>query len=86
MGYGERGFGFSLNFAKKSVRQMHIYGIFSNISNVKVRFFKCKCMSFSFDSWFPRRSRDVYMGSLARSVQEFWLIKDFPPAEMITEP
>jgi len=42
--------------------------------------FKCKGMflSFSFDSLLSPASRDVFTGSLARSVQELWLIKGLP--------
>jgi len=40
--------------------------------------FKGMFWSFSFDSLLSRASRDVFTGSLARSVQELWLIKGLP--------
>ena len=61
----ERVFRFLPKFSETFVRQLHKYEFFSNISNVKVYF--CQV------PWIPcvsQACRDVFTGSLARSVQE----------------
>jgi len=40
-------------------------------------------LSLSFDSLLSRGSRDVFIGSLARSIQELWLIRGLP-ATLVT--